>query len=210
MKTLVLWDWDGTIADSEPAVTAALRALAQKYALPPVTQADVTDVMNHHFGAFWHNAFGADFHVPFLYFLDQIQAYNRLKKPVIFAGIVETLTYLKQQGIAQMVASNKPQYLLDEECAAAGLTPFFVRVCGTDVNRPEQKPDVLYGQMILKGLTYDRLLMIGDGAQDMTFARNMGAEAWYVRRERLPDVPYDLYLPSQRDILPAVKVRFGV
>lgn len=207
-NTLIIWDWDGTLINSEPSVRRALNDLAQHYQLPAITDKDVSNVMNQHVGTFWHQ-FNENVMDAFKYFLNRFEYYNSLKTLEVFDGILPAMKWLKAHHIDQMVISNKPQYLLDEEFKGTPFDGFFIRLIGTDLKNNEKKPDVLFGQKALKGLHYSNLIMIGDGRQDMDFARAIGAKAWYVCRQVLPGVPFDLHLKKQQDILPALKKYFG-
>lgn len=207
MKTVIIWDWDGTIINSAPITKRALQDMAKKYNQPDITDADVFEV-NHNFKAFWVQAFKDDFKQPVLYFLDRLQFYNQQMQLEIFPGILPTLEWIKQQNITQLVVSNKPQHLLDDECDKAHLRSYFARVVGRKLDTYEQKPDVTYGHRALQGINYDTLIVIGDGIQDMTFARNLGAKAWYVSPRKITNIPYDRYFFRHTDILSALKERF--
>lgn len=197
VRTLVIWDWDGTLVDSMATILNALQDMATAFHLPPITNADVLSVMKEHRGTFWSNHFGSDFEEPFHYFLTRFEHHNATKELQLFEGALDAMRWLKSHNIPQMVISNKPQYLLDEECERLGLTPYFMRVIGTDSMDNDQKPNVSFGQNALQDLLYDSLVMIGDSWTDMQFASNIGAHGVYVQNPPDPNVPFDYHMPHE-------------
>lgn len=194
-KTLVVWDWDGTLVDSRPTVIKALQDLVTEFNLSAITLADVSNIMNEHRGAFWVSRFGEDFDAPFNYFLTRFEHHNAIKELQVFEGALDAMRWLKSHNILQMVISNKPQYLLDSECDRLELHPYFARVIGTEPGNEDKKPNVSFGQNALADLFYDNLIMVGDGWADMVFANNIGARAVYVQNPPLENVPYDAHVP---------------
>lgn len=195
VKTLVAWDWDGTVVDSKPVVIAALQDTAAEFHQPPITMADVSNVMNVHRGSFWTDHFGLDFEAQFNYFLTRFEYHTAQKELHLFEESLEVMRWLKSHNVPQMVISNKPQYLLDDECDRLGLHSYFIRVIGTELNDDDKKPNISFGVNALQDLFFDDLVIIGDGSTDMEFARNLQAVAVYVQNPPLPNVPYDYHVP---------------
>ena len=57
MSLLIIWDWDNTLMNTKPAVTAGLQDVVAYFGQAPVTEKEVVNVMTHHRGAFWQNRF---------------------------------------------------------------------------------------------------------------------------------------------------------
>ncbi len=208
-KTVVLWDWDGTVIDSRGAIALALQETADRYNQEPVTPDEVANVMSFHKGAFWIRRFATCLDEAFDYFLERLKIHNQ--NLILYPGIEACFDYLKAVGATQIVASNCPETLLTRECHAVHLTDYFERICGVSLTDDVKKPSALFGDKALKGVPYDRLVMIGDGASDMLFARNIGALAIYVQAPafRDPSVPYDIYCADRTSLLATLHQLFG-
>ena len=79
-----------------------------------------------------------------------------------------------------MIASNKDQYIIDDEINRFNLGSYFEKVVGgqgVDVSKPSKD----FADMVLGKVWPKRILMIGDGESDMKFARTMGAYGLFVR-----------------------------
>lgn len=207
-KTLVIWDWDGTLVDSEPTAWAALTDTVTHYHKPPVTKENIINVMGNHMGRYWTDTYGADYKQAYLYFEKRFEYHNSKKELVLFPGSKDCLDYLKSKGIAQMVISNKVDWMLQEECHRLNLDSYFIRLVGTDTNSDDKKPNISFGKKALKGLNYEHLVMIGDGESDMNFALNIGAMALYVPMQQIQGVPYDRLFAAHNEILPVLKELF--
>lgn len=207
-KTIVIWDWDGTLVDSIATARMALQDLAAKYGLPEIQDKDILNVMSIHKGTFWTDNFGPHFDAAFHYFLERFEHHNAQKDLEIYEGALEAMRWLKSHGIPQMVISNKPQYLLDEECDRLELHSYFVRVFGTDVMDEDKKPNLTFAHKALQDLFYDSLVMIGDGEADMYFARNLQALALYVHNPAVEGVPYDKHFQHHDELLPFLQQHF--
>ncbi len=199
-KTIVMWDWDGTIVDSRGSITQSLNDLAAHYKQEPVTLAEVANVMSFHKGAFWIRRFAERMDEAFDYFVARLNIHS--KTIVVAPGIVPCLDYLKSVNISQIVASNCPEPLLKQECATVQLTDYFERLCGTSLTDNIKKPSPDFISK-LNGIDFDRCIMIGDGTSDMLFAHNIGALGIYVQATPFRDLnmPHDIYCPDTETLL---------
>ncbi len=200
-KTIVMWDWDGTIVDSRGAITQALNDLAEHYNQEPVTPTEIANVMSFHKGAFWIRRFAERLDEAFDYFLKQLRIHSQ--QIILTSDIKTCLDYVQSTGTTQIVASNCPESLLKRECDNVALTSYFERICGTSLTNDSKKPSPDFAKQSLNGLIYDKLVMIGDGASDMLFARNIGATAVYVQSPPFRDtaIPCDIYCPDRTALL---------
>lgn len=205
-KSLVMWDWDGTIINNHGSALQALKDVAQKYHLQPITKEDVQNVMGTYGGAFWTFHFGENFKEPYTYFINQFEQYNLSKIPFIFTGVLEALDYVKAKDIPQIVLSNMPQDMLNEESQRAGLKPYFVRLTGLGSSQIDRKPFVENVQRATQGISYDNLIMIGDGESDLLTAQNVGARMIYIGQKARTDYSYDYLVLSHTQILGCLKL----
>lgn len=102
---------------------------------------------------------------------------------VPYDGVVETLRALDARGIGRAVLTNKPQRAADRVITELGLARWFdAGIAGADGAYP-RKPDPagLIALALQAGASIDRVILVGDGAQDVETARRAGARVCVAR-----------------------------
>lgn len=172
---LIVWDFDGTLADSRPLIEAgmvhALGALGQprarmaewlKYVGLPVEEGIrrtfpelELDTVLKAYRSFGH----AD--------------HEHLMKP--FDGVSDLLLELKSRGQAMAIATSKRRVPLLRQLEGFGWTGFFDPIVTPDeVRHGKPHPESLDLILKLTGLTADDLLMVGDTPFDLDMAKAAG------------------------------------
>ncbi len=174
-KYIAIWDWDYTLADTKAVVKAGAQDVMTHYGFPPVTDADVDNIMGSHRGAFWQDRFGAPDSPEMTAAIDLYLQKYRIHgdKVHLFPGAAETIRLLNDCGVKQILLSNKGESLLIEEVTAQGLFSEFAFIKGT--RDALGKPDINFVLPILNQLNYEEILYIGDGKSDSDMAHNLGA-----------------------------------
>lgn len=176
---LVVFDWDGTLADSTAMIAEAIRAacadigctvpdtdtaryviglgLAESLRhvapdLPAARYADLAARYRHHYLA--HDA-----GIP------------------LFAGARELIDDLRGAGFRLAVATGKTRAGLDRALAHHGLAGRFDATRCADEGHPKPHPDMLLALMAATGIPAASTLMVGDTTHDLDLARNAGAHA---------------------------------
>ncbi len=181
MVELVVFDLDGTLIDTAPDLYAALSDTLADYGVKPPP----FEEFKRHIGG---GAYG--FIAPFLpherweealqrlrnYYLERYLCRN--SKP--FEGIGETLSWLRNRGIALAVATNKITDGAVRVLEKSGLLEFFELVVGRDLPR-EHKPSPLHLLYINERLKVppEKTLMVGDRSDDILTALRAGAYSAY-------------------------------
>ena len=174
---LIVFDWDGTLMDSEARIVACMRAaiadleLAERdsaairniiglglseaiCALYPEADADLVGKMferyrHHYLGG---NPTGSE----------------------LFSGARAVLEELQEAGYFLAVATGKGRVGLDQALAETGLEGFFHYTRCADEAFSKPHPQMLLDVMDFIGAEPARTLMIGDTEYDMLLARNAG------------------------------------
>ena len=204
-KSLVMWDWDGTIIDNHASARLALQDMADKYGLGKITDDDLQNVMGAYRGVFWTFHFGQKSDEPYQYFIKRFEDYNKKNKPYVFEGVQSALDYLKNKSIPQIVLSNMPQEMLNEQSRRGGLQEYFVRLTGLGKGQKDRKPYIEQVQKATSGIIYDQLIMIGDGESDLMTAQNAGAQMIYISQKQRLDFKYDYLAYEHTQILGFLK-----
>lgn len=206
MTTLVIWDVDGTLADSRPWIYASYRYAARATGFPEPTDEELgrhccgglLDNISTLFGLTGDKARAMG---------DLYRSYYAeecLDRVCTFNGVPEVLRELKDQGVKQAVATMKIQSAAEDLLGKLGILDCFTKVSGADLDGRITKTQMI--RSCMESIEHDRAVMIGDCPQDMQAAREAGAgfvAAMYgygFSRERCMEegVPY---ADSPRDIL---------
>lgn len=177
----VLFDFDGTLADSYPAITASVNHVRASHGLPPLG----VDEVRPHVGR------GPDL------LMDSTVGRGSLGRNVslyrahhpsvmregtkLLPGVGEALRKLHERHLKLAVCSNKPVKFTRELLDWLGVADLFTVVLGPeDVPHPKPAPDMLLAAMRRLGLTADEVLYVGDMVVDIRTARAAGVTVWVV------------------------------
>jgi phosphoglycolate phosphatase len=192
---LVLFDLDGTLADTVPDIAAALAATLDEVgvAAPPVSvvQEMVGDGARKLIerGLARASAEG-DLDALFARFLVHYGA-NLCVDSRLYPGVGPALERLRAEGVTLAVVTNKPGALARRLLDGLGLGGAFMAIVGDGDGFP-RKPDPASARALIERAktVAARTAVIGDGLPDVRTARAVGARAiaagWgYVAPERL-------------------------
>jgi phosphoglycolate phosphatase len=174
---LVVFDWDGTLADSTALIAAAIQQAcrdigepvpddtAARYviglgladALRHVTPGLPVDRHRDLASRYKHHYLAGDPQIP------------------LFAGTREMLDELDAAGALLAIATGKSRAGLNRALDQQQLAHRFVATRCGDEGFPKPNPDMLLHLMDRVGARPDETLMIGDTTHDLELARNAGA-----------------------------------
>jgi phosphoglycolate phosphatase len=192
---LVLFDLDGTLADTAPDIAAALTATLREAGLPPPPVSVVKQMVGDGARKLIERALArasaeGDLDALFARFLAHYGA-TLCVGSRLYPGIGEALERLRSAGVALAVLTNKPGALARRLLDSLGLGGAFLDVVGEGDGFP-RKPDPGGARALMTraGAAAERTAVIGDGLPDVRTARAVGALAiaagWgYVPPEQL-------------------------
>ena len=177
----VLFDFDGTLADSYPAITASVNHVRGLHGLPPLGVAEV----RRHVGR------GAPYLLAHTVGSDDadadLAAYKAHHPSVLrsgttlLPGAAAAAAALAGRGVRLGVCSNKPVAFTRELLALLGLEGRFAVALGPeDVARPKPAPDMLLAALARLDVTPPEALYVGDMTVDVETARAVGVAVWVV------------------------------
>src|SRR5208283_421621 len=176
---LLVFDWDGTLADSTAIIANAIQQACRDLELPTPDEGRARFVIGLGLtDALRHVAPGlpaADY--PRL--SERYRHHYLARDPEIplFAGARELLDELDARGFLLAVATGKTRVGLTRALQRQRLAHRFVATRCADEGLPKPHPDMLLALMERCGATPDETLMIGDTTHDLELARNAGASA---------------------------------
>jgi HAD superfamily hydrolase (TIGR01549 family) len=174
----VVFDWDGTLVDTLPAIFQANIAVLEAYGVPfdedryRASYAPDWRVMYRRLGVPEEHLDAAGSH--------WLTLYRASKVPSAFDGVPDALRRLSAAGFVMGLVTAGHRALVEEQLNGLGLSAILpIRVCGDDAVPAKPHPEPL--RRILEGLGVgdrpDRAIYVGDAPDDMRMACAVGARA---------------------------------
>ncbi|NKN32077.1 HAD-IA family hydrolase [Marichromatium bheemlicum] len=174
---LIVFDWDGTLMDSEAHIVDCMQRAFVELGLEPPPREAAREIIGLSLERGTRELLpGAE---PEIYEA-LILAYRRRflgatpNASALFAGAVEVLSTLTERGCRLAVATGKSRAGLDKSLRETGLSGFFHATRCADETFSKPHPQMLFELMDELGATAEETLMIGDTEFDMQMARNAG------------------------------------
>lgn len=177
----MLFDFDGTLADSFGAISASTNHVRRLHGLPDLREAEVRAAVGFGLRRLMEALIPG---VP----PDLAVAQYREHHPGVmaegtrlFPGVVETLTGIRTRGIRTAVCSNKHVQFTKMLVRAKGLDQLIDEVLGPeDVAAPKPDPAMLNEAMRRLGSQTGNTIYVGDMTIDVEVARAAGVPGWIV------------------------------
>lgn len=175
----VLFDLDGTLADTAPDLAYALNALLTEQGRAPLPYAAIRPVVSHGATALVRLGFAvapesAEFSALRQRLLDLYQ-YNVARETRLFDGMPDVLRHIEDTGLNWGVVTNKPAFLTEPLMRALDLaTRAICIVSGDTTARRKPHPDPLLHACRLAGSAAAQCLYIGDAERDIQAGRDAG------------------------------------
>ncbi len=176
---LLVFDWDGTLADSTAIIAGALQAACRDVGEPVPDDLSARFVIGLGLGdALAHvaPALPIERH-PELSARYRHHYLSRDAQIPLFDGVPALLDDLRAEGFMLAVATGKTRIGLDRALAGNALAERFHATRCADEGRPKPHPDMLLHLMATLGVAPGETLMIGDTTHDLELARAAGVDA---------------------------------
>ena len=176
---LIVWDWDGTLADSTGMIAQALLNAAAQVGLPTLSSSEASSIIGLGLREAIYALYGD---IP----AAQAQAlatqysnnyYAGESSIPLFAGAVDTIKTLNKRGFKLAVATGKGRRGLNLALQHCALTHYFHATRTVDECFSKPHPQMLQELMEALVVLPERTLMIGDTSYDLQMAKNAGVRA---------------------------------
>jgi phosphoglycolate phosphatase len=172
---LLLFDFDGTLADSLPAAVASIQAMLQELKYPPKTAAEINGYIGFGEIALVAGSIGTDDPAKVKQARDNYYHQVRTLVPQVklYPHVRETLKYFSDK--IKVVLSNKRDEFIHLILEEQGVRPYFAQVLGGD-SAPCLKPDPGAVKALLRKekISQDKALLVGDMTVDIETGKNAG------------------------------------
>lgn len=175
----VLFDLDGTLADTAPDLGGALNDLLARYDRPPVPHSILRPLASSGARGMVMQGFGVTPSDPYFDELrdEYLECYaaRLVRDSVLFPGVENLLAHLDRMGLPWGIVTNKfTRYAEPLIAQMPPLNKTACLVCGDTYDRPKPYPDPLIGAASLLNLPAQHLLYVGDDERDMVAAEAAG------------------------------------
>lgn len=211
---LVIFDMDGTLADTKKDLARSVNAMREYMGLGPLPLDAVTSYVGHGVTALVKRALGdkapdSEVEKGLAFFLDYY-AHHLLDNTTAYPGVREALECLGNRKLA--ILTNKPTSFSREIVVGLGLASYFFEIYGGD-SFPLKKPDPLGIKTLMTqvAIPAEKTLMVGDSDTDVLTGRNAGVWTCGVTYgfgpQALEEAGPDLLLENLRDLPPILDCR---
>ncbi|MCF6190010.1 MAG: HAD-IIIA family hydrolase [Cocleimonas sp.] len=173
--SLLVFDWDGTLLDSEAQIVNCMQSAIGELSLESRTNEQITSIIG----------LGLEKGVAQLYpkmdmklVIKTAQTYREYhlykdKTPTpLFDGAKEALIKLREVGYDLAIATNKSRRGLDKGLSETDLVDLFPITRTVDDTHPKPNPQMLEEILTDHNLEASKALMIGDSEYDLQLAKN--------------------------------------
>lgn len=179
----VLFDLDGTLADTAPDLGRALNMQRQRHGLPPLADDVIRPFASHGTRGLLGVGFGLlpsdpafeSMREEYLVLYDEVFC----QYPRLFDGMAAVLETFESQNVLWGVVTNKPRRFTQPLMEALGLSSRAASIVSADdCERPKPYPDTLLLASRQANVTPLECLYVGDAERDIIAAKAAGMEAW--------------------------------
>jgi phosphoglycolate phosphatase len=181
MSRCVIFDLDGTLVDSPRGIVTTFAAVFAQLDLPTVDSGSIRGTIGLPLPAAFAKVLGVSEDEPVVVSCVELyqSTFRKIVLPMapqlVFPGVFDGLSSLRQDGFQLAVATSKFIANAEALLVAAGLREEFAVVVGADqVARP--KPDPESGFVVLQrlGVSASNAVMVGDTTHDVLMAHAAG------------------------------------
>lgn len=177
---LVVFDWDGTLMDSEARIVKCLQLAAVDAGLPAPPRREAKQVIGLGLSEALQRLFPAAGASDLQRLVERYRGYflgDELTESELFEGAREVLEELASGPVLLAVATGKSRRGLDRELERSNLSHYFQITRCADETFSKPHPQMLLEIMRELGIEPRQTLMVGDTEFDVQMAGNAGALA---------------------------------
>ncbi len=176
---LLIFDWDGTLADSEHRIIEAVSLALSELDLPQRTPEEIRNVIGLGMQECLELLFPEvepERHAGFVNTYRKHFTRRNDSAVALFAGAKEVLSALSSSGYTIAVATGKSRRGLDRELKESGLDAVVRASRCADESPSKPHPKMLEDVLEMTFTSPEDALMIGDTTYDMQMARDAGVD----------------------------------
>lgn len=206
----VLFDFDGTLADSYAAITASVNHVLEHHGRPTLTEEKVRTLVGHGLQQLMNTILpGIDPDVAARLYREHHPTVMKSHTKLL-PGVATGLIALKNAGIKLGICSNKPAYFTRTLLGMLEIDQYFDVVFGPDdVGVAKPDPTMVLKALEQLGVPKEEALYVGDMEVDIETGRRAGIETWVMPtgsndEATLRAAGYGRVLPAMGEVIAGV------
>lgn len=186
MQKLFIFDFDGTLADTQYGIAAPVNKTRADFGFPPLPREVITSYTGDGVRKLIERSF-SDVVLP----VSQDDAVKQMLRnyeaapaedSFLYPGVLEGFKTLHEAGHLLAVVSNKPVSVSEKALIFFGLLPYLKENIGDGSGFPlKPAPDALFYLMKKYQVTAEQIWMVGDNHTDLDFAENAGVRSIFCK-----------------------------
>jgi phosphoglycolate phosphatase len=168
---LIIFDFDGTLADTQRAIKHVFLNTLQDIGSPVPSNTFINEISSQTV----EEMFRAAGVVNKGLLKEAIFQYCRLyqviapQKATLFPGVLHTLKRLRELNVSLAIATNEKRINLDRLLPALKIGRFFdVTICEDEVSHPKPHPEMVYNILVKTGSSPEDAMIVGDSTIDIS------------------------------------------
>lgn len=173
----IIFDWDGTLADSTASIVQAMQSAAPECGLPVPTEAAVLDIIGlglpEAIYRVWPGIDAEQMQALRQYYSEHYIQLTTMESR-LFPGVPDTLQSLRGADRRLAVATGKSRKGLDRALHSTGLAGHFEATRCADEGAGKPDPEMLHVLLEQLGARPEEAVMVGDTEYDLDMAQRAG------------------------------------
>ena len=204
----IVFDWDGTLADTIPTLKSAYDATFTALGLPPMTYEQVKEAAGKYSNRnIFQNVFGDNIATKAKEVFYRFIQENHLRLLSPFAGAEDILRYCREHNISCHILTNKNRPYLNAEINKLGWSKYFDRIIGAgELEHDKPHADACAALFQDQCPPAAEMLVLGDGSADVAMARFWGCPSVIVdAKNTYKGLPADYIIRSLPEFIPLIE-----
>ena len=172
---VVIWDWNGTLADDVGASLLATNDILKHHGKAPIDMVQYYEYIDTPISRFYAHLFDLD-EVPMSVIGPEFSAYYPKYFEGLHHGARQLLQALQQAGVRQVILSSSHGDAISRDAECLGVLTYFERILAADDLLADSKVDRGKDWIESQEIDPGDMVMIGDTLHDFETARAMGVD----------------------------------
>lgn len=171
---LIVFDWDGTLMDSEAKIVRCMQAAATDVGIADVGASAIRNIIGLGLTEAMHALYPDQTPERRAQLVERYRMHFLERDTTVmplFPGVVQGLEHLRAQGYLLAIATGKARRGLNRVLDETGIQHFFSSSRCADETLSKPHPKMLHEILAETGIEPSRALMVGDTVYDMEMAR---------------------------------------
>lgn len=208
---LIIFDFDGTLADSVPGIFKTVNIMAKRHNLKVISRNNVINSVGAGIDKFLERIFKnrmKNFDLKNLK-NEYVKLYkkNCFYKLKTYKGVKNTLKFLHNKGIINIIISNKLKKFVKKSCVYLGIDRYIKEIYGRgDLKKDKPHPYPIFYVMKKYRVLKNQTLVVGDSKYDCIAAKKAKVSFvffpyGYGKKEEVKKYKPEYYLKNFNDII---------